>query len=72
MLKRFKRNPIALAGFYVVCLRGVMALFADFMPTINHTIRIPRQDLLPDLRSYIVGARIGQCRRTAERGVQKL
>ncbi|MET0586483.1 MAG: hypothetical protein ABW099_16535, partial [Candidatus Binatia bacterium] len=29
--RRFKHNPIALAGFYVVCLLVFMALFADFI-----------------------------------------
>ena len=29
--KRFKRNPIAITGFYVVCVLAFMALFADFL-----------------------------------------
>jgi ABC-type antimicrobial peptide transport system permease subunit len=29
--KRFRRNPIALAGFYVVCFLALVALLADFV-----------------------------------------
>jgi ABC-type antimicrobial peptide transport system permease subunit len=29
--KRFKRNSIALTGFYVVCILACMALSADFL-----------------------------------------
>ncbi len=47
--KRFKRNPIALAGFYVVCLLTFMALFADFLANDKpYYLRIPRQSLLSD------------------------
>ncbi len=59
--KRFRRNPIALTGFYVVCLLVFMALFADFLANDKpYYLLYGGKTYFPILRSYIVGARLGQ------------
>ena len=59
--KRFKRNRIALSGFYVVCLFAFMALFADFLANDKpYYLRYQGRTYYPILRSYIVGVRLGQ------------
>jgi peptide/nickel transport system permease protein len=59
--KRFKRNPIALAGFYVVCFLAFMALFADFLANDQpYYLRYGDKTYLPIFRSYIVAAKLGQ------------
>ena len=59
--KRFKRNPIALAGFYVVCFLAFMALFADFLANDKpYYLRYGGKTYFPIFRSYIVAAKLGQ------------
>ena len=58
--KRFKRNPIAITGFYVVCVLAFMALFADFLANDKpYYLRYGGKTYFPILRSYMVGARLG-------------
>ena len=58
--KRFKRNPIAITGFYVVCFLAFMALFADFLANDKpYYLRYGGKTYFPILRSYMVGARLG-------------
>jgi peptide/nickel transport system permease protein len=59
--RRFKHNPIALAGFYVVCLLVFMALFADFIANDKpYYLNYKGKTYSPILRSYLVGAKLGQ------------
>jgi peptide/nickel transport system permease protein len=59
--RRFKRNPIALTGFYVVCLLVFMALFADFLANDKpYYLQYRGKTYFPIIRSYIVAARLGQ------------
>ena len=59
--RRFKRNPIALAGFYVVCALTFMALFADFLANDKpYYLQYRGTTYFPIFRSYLVGAKIGQ------------
>ena len=59
--RRFKHNPIALAGFYVVCLLVFMALFADFIANDKpYYLNYKGKSYFPILRSYLVGANLGQ------------
>jgi peptide/nickel transport system permease protein len=59
--KRFKRNPIALAGFYVVCVLVFMALFADFIANDKpYYLEYRGKTHFPIFRSYLVGAGVGQ------------
>jgi peptide/nickel transport system permease protein len=59
--KRFKRNPIALAGFYVVCVLVFMALFADFIANDKpYYLEYRGKTYFPIFRNYLVGARIVQ------------
>ena len=58
--KRFKRNPIALAGFYVVCVLVFMALFADFIANDKpYYLEYRGKTYYPIFRSYLVGAGLG-------------
>lgn len=58
--RRFKHNPIALAGFYVVCLLVFMALFADFIANDKpYYLDYKGNTYFPIVRSYIVGAKLG-------------
>ena len=59
--KRFKHNSIALAGFYVVCLLVFMALFGDFIANDKpYYLEYKGKSYFPILRSYLVGAKLGQ------------
>jgi len=59
--KRFKRNPIALAGFYVVCLLAFMALFADFLANDKpYYLEYRGKTYFPIIRSYIVDVKLGR------------
>ena len=59
--RRFKRNPIALAGFYVVCVLVFMALFADFIANDKpYYLEYRGKTYFPIFRSYLVGAGVGQ------------
>lgn len=58
--KRFKHNPIALIGFYVVCLLAFMALFADFLANDKpYYLQYRDRVYFPIFRSYLVGAKLG-------------
>lgn len=58
--KRFKRNRIALTGFYVVCFFGFMAVFADFLANDKpYYMRYKGKSYFPIFRSYLVGAKLG-------------
>lgn len=59
--QRFKRNPIALAGFYVVCLLACMALLADFIANDKpYYLQYRGKSYFPIFRSYIVGSGLGR------------
>ena len=59
--RRFKHNPIALAGLYIVCFLAFMALFADFIANDKPYYLVYRgKTYFPIFRSYIVGAKLGQ------------
>ncbi len=59
--KRFKRNSIALTGFYVVCFLAFMALFADFLANDKpYYLQYGGKTYFPIFRSYLVGAKLGQ------------
>ncbi len=59
--RRFKHNPIALAGFYVVCLLVFMALFADFITNDKpYYLNYQGESYFPILRSYLVSAKLAQ------------
>ena len=59
--KRFKRDHIALYGFYVVGLLLATALFADFIANDKpYFLSYKDNSYFPIFRSYLVGARIGQ------------
>jgi len=58
--RRFKRNPIALTGFYVVCFLACAALFADFLANDKpYYLQYGGKTYFPIFRSYLVGARLG-------------
>ena len=58
--RRFKRNPIALAGFYVVAILAFMALFADFLANdIPYYAAYKGKSYFPIFRSYMVGVKLG-------------
>jgi peptide/nickel transport system permease protein len=58
--KRFKRNSIALTGFYVVCFLAFMALFADFLANDKpYYLQYGGKTYFPIFRSYIVGTKLG-------------
>jgi peptide/nickel transport system permease protein len=59
--RRFKRNPIALAGFCVVSFLALMALFADFIANDKpYYLEYRGKTYFPIFRSYIVGAKLGR------------
>jgi peptide/nickel transport system permease protein len=59
--RRFKRNPIALAGLYVVGFLALMALFADFIANDKpYYLEYRGKTYFPIFRSYIVSAKLGQ------------
>jgi peptide/nickel transport system permease protein len=59
--RRFRRNPIALGGFYVVCFLFFIALFADFLANDKpYYLEYRGKVYFPIFRSYLVGMRLGQ------------
>jgi peptide/nickel transport system permease protein len=59
--RRFKRNPIALAGFLVVCLLATMALLADFIANDKpYYTQYNGKSYFPIARSYLVTLKLGQ------------
>ena len=59
--RRFKRNRIALTGFYVVCFLAFMALFADFLANDKpYYLQYRDKTYFPIFRSYLVGVKLGQ------------
>jgi peptide/nickel transport system permease protein len=59
--KRFRRNPIALAGLYVVCFLACIALFADFLANDKpYYLEYRGNVYFPIFRSYLVGMGLGQ------------
>lgn len=57
--QRFKHNPIALAGFYVVCILAFMAVFADFIANDKpYYLEYQGKFYFPIVRSYLVGAKL--------------
>jgi len=59
--RRFRRNAIALAGFYVVCFLTCVALFADFLANDKpYYLEYHGKVYFPIFRSYLVGMRLGQ------------
>jgi peptide/nickel transport system permease protein len=59
--KRFTHNPIALAGFYVVCFLAIMAVFADLLANDKpYYLEYRGKTYFPIFRSFIVGAGLGQ------------
>jgi len=59
--KEFRRNPIALAGFYAVCVLALTALLADFLANDKpYYLSYRGKTYFPIFRSYLVGARLGQ------------
>ena len=59
--KRFRRNHIALTGFYVVCFLAFMALFADFLANDKpYYLQYGGKTYFPIFRSYLVDVRLGQ------------
>ena len=59
--KRFTRNPIALAGFYVVCLLTFMALFADFIANDKpYYLEYRGKVYLPILRGYLADVKLAR------------
>ena len=58
---RFKHNPIALTGFYVVCVFVFMALFADFIANDKpYYTQYKGQSHFPILRSYLVDLKLAK------------
>jgi peptide/nickel transport system permease protein len=59
--KQFRRNPIALAGFYVVCILVFTAIFADFLANDKpYYLSYRGKTYFPVFRSYLVGAGLSQ------------
>ncbi len=53
--KQFKRSPVAVGGFYVVCLLLLMALFADFLANDKpYYLRYRGKTYFPIFQSYMV------------------
>jgi peptide/nickel transport system permease protein len=59
--RRFRRNPIALAGAYAVGCLALVAIFADFLANDrSYYLEYRGKTYFPVLRQYVVGARLGQ------------
>ncbi len=59
--RQFKRNPLALGGFYTVLFLGFVALFADFLANDKpYYLEYRGRTYFPIFRSYLVGAGLGQ------------
>lgn len=58
---QFKRKPLPLAGFCIVCFLAGMALFADFLANDKpYYLSYRGKSYFPIFRSYLVGMRLGQ------------
>lgn len=58
---QFKRNPIALAAFYVVCILIFTALFADFLANDKpYYLSYQGKTYFPVFRTYLVDAGVAQ------------
>jgi peptide/nickel transport system permease protein len=58
---QFKRNPVGLAGFYVVCLLFSVALLADFLANDKPYYLVYRgKTYFPVFRSYLVSTGLAQ------------
>jgi peptide/nickel transport system permease protein len=59
--QQFRRNPIALAAFYVVCLLVFLALFADLLANDKPYYLLYRgKTYFPIFRSFLVATRLGR------------
>ncbi len=59
--QRFKHNPIALAGFYVVCFLVLVALLADVIANDKpYYMEYRGNRYFPIFRSYLVSLKLGQ------------
>ena len=59
--RQFRRNPIALSGFYVVCVLLFIALFADFLANDKpYYLNYRGKTYFPIFRSYVVALGLGQ------------
>lgn len=59
--RQFKRNWIAMGGFYVICLLFAVAFFADFLANDKpYYLSYRGKSYFPILRGYLVGAALGQ------------
>jgi len=59
--RRFRRNRIALIGFYVVCCLSFVAVFADLLANDKpYFLEYRGKIYFPIFRSFVVGARLGQ------------
>jgi peptide/nickel transport system permease protein len=59
--RRFKHNPIALVGFYVVCGLALMALLADFIANDKpYYTAYKGKSYFPIFRSYLVDLKLGK------------
>jgi peptide/nickel transport system permease protein len=59
--RRFRRNRIALTGFYVVCCLAFVALFADLLANDKpYYLEYRGKTYFPIFRSFIVSVRLGQ------------
>lgn len=59
--RRFKHNPVALTGFYVVCVFVFLALFADFIANDKpYYTQYKGQAHFPIFRSYLVALKLAK------------
>lgn len=59
--RQFRRSPIALGGFYVVCVLLLMALLADFLANDKpYYLRYQGKIYFPIIQSYLVSLRLAQ------------
>ena len=59
--RQFKRNSVALAGFYAVLFLAFVALFADFLANDKpYYLEYQGRSYFPIFRSYLVGAGLAQ------------
>jgi peptide/nickel transport system permease protein len=59
--RRFKRNPFALTGFYVVCVFVFIALFADFIANDKpYYTEYRGKSYFPIFRNYLVEMKLGR------------
>jgi peptide/nickel transport system permease protein len=59
--KRFRQDPVALTGFYVVCILVLTALFADFLANDKpYYLRYRGKSYYPIVQSYLVSMGLSQ------------